>query len=81
METIFVSSLIDNFGPLEGGNLQMEGYVIKCSDCNEWYPSLQWKTLPTDCETCGGHDILLCPGNCLFDQYSDNERLEIREQE
>jgi len=38
-----------------------EKYEIKCSDCGQWSPALDWVDGHVECETCGDHNAIECP--------------------
>lgn len=54
---------------------------IECPDCKEFYPQHLWKAIDVDCESCGGHPVMLCPKKeHSFDPYGGGiKELETRD--
>lgn len=41
--------------------LQSDNDLVRCPECDEWYPLSEWTEGFTWCELCGEHAALVCP--------------------
>jgi hypothetical protein len=51
-------------------NLQSDNDLVRCPECDKWYPLSEWIESSVGCQDCGEHAAMECPAD--RDHYFDH---------